>query len=72
MRDYVQSCTGNLDIPLLEEDDRWVIFHLPGAHLPEVIYIICQKGVYLLPEGIVSFARSPCVIFTRYRVTSYT
>ena len=27
-----------------------VIFHLPGAHLPEAICIICPKGLYRLPE----------------------
>ena len=39
---------------------------LPIAHLPEAICIIYQKGLYLLPKGIVSFARSGCLICPKW------
>ena len=28
---------------------RFRMSHLPGTHLPEMIFIICPKGLYLLP-----------------------
>ena len=34
---------------------------LPGAHMPEVICIVYEKGLYLLPEWIVCFARKDCM-----------
>ena len=36
---------------------------LPSGRLPEAICVICQKGLYLFPEGIVSFARSKLCFF---------
>ena len=39
-----------------------LVYHLPPGRLPEAICIICPKGLYLLPEEIVSFARWNCIV----------
>ena len=41
-----------------EKQHKLVNARLPSGRLPEAICIICPKRLYLLPEGIVSFARS--------------